>query len=77
MSGYCGTVDDDVVGKLMEAFGTLVTDAGEVGFILTYHAVDEPGTGRMNLAGSGISQEQLEVLLADALRHNAEHGSTS
>jgi len=77
MSGYTGSLDEDTVSDLIRQFGRLVEEAGEVGFVLTYHAVDKPGSGRMNLAGTGINQAQLAILLADALEHNATHGSTA
>lgn len=75
---YEGTIDEHRVDDLIVEFGELVTEAEEVGFILTYHSVDKPDTdGRMDLAGRGISQRQLEILLRRALAHNAEHGSTT
>ena len=75
---YDGSLDESKVDALILEFGELVTEAGEVGFILTYHAVNKAdSSGRMDLAGRGITQEQLEILLRRALDHNAEHGSTS
>jgi hypothetical protein len=74
---YTGTVDETAVSDHIRGIGALLTDAGEVGFVLVYHAVDEPGTGRMQLAGTGISQTQLGTLFADALEHNSEYGSTT
>lgn len=75
---YAGTVDDAQVDDAIARIGRLIQDAGEVGFVLTYHAVDAPHmSGRFNLEGTGISQDQLGILLARALEHNAEHGSTT
>jgi len=77
VSGYHGDVDEDRVRDLVRELGALFVDAGEVGFVLTYHAVDEPGSGRMELAGSGISQGQLEGLLAEALERNRTENRTA
>lgn len=76
MTTYAGTTDEDHVSAIITHFGDVLEDAGEVGFVLTYHA--EPGGSRgiMDLAGKGLSHAQLAVLLAEALEHDAEHGST-
>lgn len=77
MSGYTGSVDEDNVSDLIRQFGEIVEDAGDMGFILTYHAAQGDSVGVMDLAGRGIDQALLGVLLADALEHNATHGSTA
>jgi hypothetical protein len=78
MSSYRGTVDEDAVSELIVAFGRIVESAGEVGFVLTYHAVDAADTaGVMDLVGQGIGQTQLEYLLRRALDHNARTGATT
>jgi len=77
MSGYTGSLDEDKVSDLIRQFGELVTDAGDLGFILTYHAARGDKVGVMDLAGRGIDQVLLGRLLADALEHNATHGDTA
>jgi len=77
VSSYAGTVDETAIVDRVVEIGKLIEGAGEVGFVLTYHAPNEQGSGRMELAGSGISQGQLERLLAEALEHNRIHGDTT
>lgn len=72
---YRGTLDEDKVSGLITQFGELLEESGDLGFVLTYHA-SRDGGAVMDLAGKGISQELFETLLADALAHNAEYGST-
>lgn len=66
---------DQKADELVEQYGAMVEDAGEVGFILLYRAGAD-GIGHLTLAGSGIHQDQLGVILADVLAYNAEHGAT-
>jgi len=72
---YRGTVDEQAVSGHARAIGELIEAAGDLGFVLTYHA-SKDGGGRMGLSGTGISQEVLGLLFAEALDHNAEHGCT-
>lgn len=73
---YNGTLDEQRVNDLIEAFGDLVEESGDLGFILTYHASQEGGAV-MDLAGRGIDQQTLGALLAAALERNETHGCTT
>lgn len=76
-SPYAGTIVESAVDTLITEFGRLVENAGEVGFVLVYHAVNEPGTsGVMDLVGSGISNAQLRDLFAEAAERDLTHNCT-
>lgn len=77
MSTYTGAVDEAEVSALIVKIGALLENAGDMGFILTYHAAQGDKAGVMTLVGRGIDQPLLGVLLAEALEANAEHGYTS
>lgn len=72
---YHGTLDEERVNDLILAFGELIEQSGDLGFILTYHA-SEDGGAVMDLAGRGVDQQTLGVLLAAALERNETHGCT-
>ena len=73
---YRGTLDEEKVSDLIRAFGELCEESGDLGFILTYHAAKDGGAV-MDLAGRGIDQQTLGVLLAAALERNETHGCTT
>lgn len=77
MSNYTGTVDEAEVSALIAQIGELMEAAGDMGFILTYHAAKGDKAGVMTLVGRGIDQALLGVLFADALDENAVHGRTT
>lgn len=77
MSDYTGTVVESEVSALIVEIGQKFEDAGDMGFILTYHAAEGDGVGVATLVGRGISQELLGTLFAEALEANEAHGYTT
>lgn len=70
------TLDEERVSDLIRAFGQMLEETGEIGFILTYHISPDSPTGVMDIAGTGIPPRDLGMLLAEAFDHAAERGST-